>query len=76
MNMSDVEIKDKMKFKPTIKMMNPDMIDYLKEHIDDSNGTVLFLNIMRRLYRSYLDETLSPSESLLEIWYVLKVGNN
>lgn len=41
LTMSDIEIKDKMKFEPTIKMINSDMISYLEKTIPNSHGTVL-----------------------------------
>lgn len=66
--MSDIEIKDKMKFNPTMKMINANMIEYLKVNIADSNGTVLFLNLMKMMHRSFIEENVSPNERILNAW--------
>lgn len=66
--MSDIDIKDKMKFTPTLKMINEDMIKFLHANVPNSEGTVLFLRLIRMMYRSYVEDNVSPQERVLEVW--------
>ena len=71
LTMSDIDIKDKMKFGPTLRMMKKPTIEYLKDNIADSNATALFLDLMRMMYRSYVDEDVMPLERIQDLWYFL-----
>lgn len=71
LSMSDVEIKDKMKFGPTLKWMDATMISYLESNIANSSGTVLFLNLMKLMYTALVEEGISPIERIYDIWCVI-----
>lgn len=68
LTLADIDIRDKMKFRPTLKMIQPEVLIGLEEHIPNSKGTVLFLTIMRRIYKAFLDESLSVKDRVYEIW--------
>lgn len=68
--LSDVEIKDKMKFGPTLKWINPITISYLKSNIAKSAGTVMFLDLMRLMYRGLVEDDIPPLERIHDLWYV------
>lgn len=68
LTMGDVDVKDKMKFGPTLKIMKPETIEFLKANVTESDGTVLFLNIMRQMYRSFVEEDVSPLERVHDVW--------
>ncbi|XP_021709428.1 uncharacterized protein LOC110679341 [Aedes aegypti] len=65
--MSDINLKDKMKFDSTEKLMKLDL-EYFMTHVPNSKGTVLFIDLMRRMYRSF-DKTEHPFlERIEDIW--------
>lgn len=66
--MSDIDLKDKMKFEPSLKMIDYDMICYLEEHVPRSAGTVLLLTVMRKMYRSFVEESIPPLDRVQDIW--------
>lgn len=70
LTMSDIETKDRMKFGPTLKFISNETIQGLEDCIPGSEGTVFYLKMMRRLYRSFMHEDLTPLERVSEIWLV------
>lgn len=68
--MTDVNIKDKMKFGPTLKWINPRTISYLKSNVAESAGTALFLDVMRLMYRSLIEDDIPPIARIHDLWYV------
>lgn len=66
--MSDVELKDKMKFGPTLKFINPDLIEYLKLNVPNSRGTVEFLNLMRCMYEAFIEPGIPMLDRIKNIW--------
>lgn len=65
---SDIDLKDKMKFGPTLKLINPELIAFLEKNVPDSKGTALFLNLMHRMYRSYVETNIPFLERVEDIW--------
>ncbi|XP_055546378.1 uncharacterized protein LOC129730821 [Wyeomyia smithii] len=65
---ADIDLKDKMKLDPTLKMIKEKLINHLEANVQDSKETVLFLKIMRLMFRSYVDEDLSLLERVHAIW--------
>lgn len=68
LTMADIVTKDRMKFGPTLKFIRDETIQCLEDHVPGSDGTVLYLKTMRRLYRSLMVEDLTPLERVFEIW--------
>ncbi|XP_062716164.1 uncharacterized protein LOC134291845 [Aedes albopictus] len=68
LSMSDIDLKDKMKFGPSLKMIDKDMINYLKQHVRQSSGTVLLLNVMRLMHNSFVDENFVPLDRVHDVW--------
>lgn len=53
---------DKMKFDPALKLMAPDLIEHLSEVVQDCNGTVVYLKLMRLLYISFVVKIIFTSK--------------
>lgn len=70
MNPSDLNPADKMKFDPALKLMSPVLVDHLCEIVPGSNGTAVYLRIMRMIYISFVEEQISPTERIRTIWFV------
>lgn len=68
---SDIENHDKMNFNSVQRMSDPKVIELLKQHVDGSDGTIMYLNLMNRVLRSFLDFSLTPLERIYNIWYVV-----
>ncbi|XP_058826771.1 uncharacterized protein LOC131686793 [Topomyia yanbarensis] len=71
MNPSDLNPADKMKFDPTLKLMSPALVDHLREVVPDSKGTAVYLQIMRMIYISFIEDQISPMERICTIWTAL-----
>ncbi|XP_065074604.1 uncharacterized protein LOC135698522 [Ochlerotatus camptorhynchus] len=68
--MSDIDEKDKMKFKPVEKMTEVRVISCLSQ-IPNSNGTATLLRAIGDIMSSYMDEKLSPLQKVYNIWHSL-----
>lgn len=62
---------DKQNFASVLRMCHPRVTNLLKYHVSDSEATVVFLNIMRDVIDSYLDQHISPLERIRKMWYPL-----
>lgn len=67
---SDLNPCDRMKFNPTKKIMKKEVIDYLEQHVQGSNGTVALLRVMSSIYMAFNEENLKPLERIYTIWLV------
>ncbi|XP_053699211.1 uncharacterized protein LOC128746192 [Sabethes cyaneus] len=68
--LSDIDLKDKMKFGPTMKLLNPAVTQCLNENIEGSEGTAVFIDMMGKLYRSYIEKDVTLLERVYNIWVV------
>lgn len=67
---SDIEPKDKMNFKAVQKICDPRVLTILKD-VPESEGTVQYLVLLQRALDSFNSKSLSPTERLYNIWYVV-----
>lgn len=65
---SDLSSQDKMKFKPVEKITQPNVIDQLKSNIPLSDGTAEYLKVCSYGMAAYMNEDLSPTERIYQIW--------
>lgn len=65
--------KDKMNFESVLKICDNRIIDLLKKHVKGSDGTIMYLQIMKHFIDSFMDSTLEPLERVDKIWYALFV---
>lgn len=64
---SDLDQHDKMSVKSFHKIIDPRVIDRLSNH-PGTNATITFITIMKLVYDSYEDSTLSPLDRIKSIW--------
>lgn len=64
---SDLSCKDKMNFRAVEKMCESRVIDNLY-NIVSTEGTVIYLQIIKRILDSYLDKDIAPVERIQLIW--------
>lgn len=65
--MSDIDEKDKMKFKPVEKMTEFKVISCLSQ-VPNSKGTATYLKAIGDIMSSYMDEKQSPLQKVYNIW--------
>lgn len=63
--------KDKQNFDSVLRMTDQNVINLLIQHVRDSSGTPKYLEIMRKIIDSYMDQSLEPLERVYKIWYAL-----
>lgn len=65
----DLSGADKMNFQSVLKISNPRIINLLKAHIPDSDGTQHFLTIINNVLESFLNVHLIPEKRIYKLWY-------
>ena len=68
--MRDINHKDKQNFEAVMRITNPSFLKVLQQ-IPDSQGTVEFLQVLRFVVDSYLDEQITPLERIHKAWYAV-----
>lgn len=58
MTLYDIEPNDRQNFKSAEKVSSSKIIDLLKAHVPDSEGTILYLEMMNSLISAYMDDTI------------------
>lgn len=58
-----------MNFTSVQKITDPKVIALLKEHVNGSGGTILFLKIIDMICRAFLDMSLSHLDRVKYLWY-------
>lgn len=66
-----IENNDKMNFLSVQKISDPKVMMALKEHVEGSAATVMFLNLIDKILRAFLDLSLTPSKRINNMWYAL-----
>lgn len=60
---------DRQNFQSVLKISSPKVIELMRNHVDSSMATVMYLTIMRNFIDSFLDTKLSPLERVQKVWY-------
>lgn len=63
--------KDRQNFSSVLKMCHPRVIELLKVHVKDSDGTIFYLQMMSDVLESYMNNDLTPLQRIRKIWYPL-----
>lgn len=63
--------KDKMNSRSTEKICEQFVIDLLKEHVEGSQGTAAYLQIMRNIHNAFINPTITPLERLYNAFFSL-----
>lgn len=70
---SYISNKDKMNFLSVQKITEPKVLEYLKKHVEGSDGTVMYLKLTNMFLRAFLDRSLTPLDRIRNVWYVVFV---
>lgn len=62
---------DRQNFSSVERMYDQRVIDLMRNHVNGSQGTIQFLQIIRDVVNSYMDRNLTPLQSVRKIWYSL-----
>lgn len=65
---STVRPNDRQNFDSVLKICSENVIDLLR-NVEGSEGTILYLKILDRVMKSFLDLRLSPLERIRHIWF-------
>lgn len=60
---------DRQNFDSVLRICSPAVIALLNENVNGSNGTIMYLNIMKNFIDSFMDIHLTPLERVKRIWY-------
>lgn len=52
-------------------MCDPKVTKLLREHVEGSQATVLYLDMLRNMLEAFLDQSLTPLQRIRKIWYPL-----
>lgn len=62
---------DKQKFDYVLRMCDPKVTKLLADHVEGSQATVLYLDMLRNILEAFLHQSLTPLERVRKIWYPL-----
>lgn len=65
--------KDRQNYESVLKICSTNVIDMLKVNVPNSNGTVMYLKLLRNFIDSFMDIELSPIERVHKLWYSIFV---
>lgn len=60
---------DKQNYESAERMFHKRVTNLLRKSVDDSEGTIKFLEIMRSIKEAFMDELLTPLERVNKAWY-------
>lgn len=64
---------DRQNFSSAERICNPRVIEMLKQHIQKSEGTAFFLQIVRNFIEAFMNRNLTPLDRVKNMWYPLFV---
>lgn len=67
----DVSPEDRQNYASLEKIMDERVLDAMKQHVFDSEATIIFLKICKWITSSYLDIKLKPTERIYRIWHAI-----
>ncbi|CAF2146013.1 unnamed protein product [Rotaria magnacalcarata] len=69
---SDINPKDRQNYNSCIKLISDDVTNLLSNS-EDTNGTVVYLNLLKMIVKAYIDKSTSISERIQSAWCVVFV---
>lgn len=66
---SDLEPKDKQNFLSAEKICSEKTLKCLSDYVPESEGTIMYLRMMRRVLNAFSDTEISSQERIYQIWY-------
>ncbi|XP_058822394.1 uncharacterized protein LOC131683977 isoform X2 [Topomyia yanbarensis] len=71
LTVKDLKPQDKMKFTPTEKIMNEELVKFMEANVPECDGTATILRCMQNIHEVFSNVNLSPLERIFKLWYVL-----
>lgn len=65
--------KDRQNYDSVLKICSPDVIEMMKLNVPNSNGTAMYLQLLRNFIDSFMDTDLSPIDRVYKLWYSIFV---
>lgn len=69
LSIGEIKLEDRMNYKIVEKLIQPRVAHALKEHVLQSEGTVLFLKLLRYTVLAFTDKELIVLQRVRRIWY-------
>lgn len=66
---SDLDRTDRQNIPSALRLCSFEVIKLLRSEIPESEGTAMYLEIMRNIFDSFMKKTLQPLERVQMIWY-------
>lgn len=71
LTLSTLNPKDKQNFRSVLRICDVKVTNLLRDHVNNSEATVQFLNIMRDFIDAFMDTKLTPLQRVRKIWYAV-----
>ncbi|KAK3928931.1 putative UDP-N-acetylglucosamine--peptide N-acetylglucosaminyltransferase SEC [Frankliniella fusca] len=68
LTMSSINVKDKMNFKSAQDLCAKEVSNLLRKEVPGSEGTAVFLDMMRETSAAFLEQSLKPLERINMVW--------
>lgn len=65
--------KDRQNYDSALKICSAEVVDMLKLNVPNSDGTVMYLKLLRNFIDSFMDTELLPIERVRKLWYSIFV---
>lgn len=62
---------DRQNFNSVLKMCSVKVVSLLRGHVKHSQATVIFIQMLRDIVDSYMDQSLKPLQRVRKLWYSL-----
>lgn len=60
---------DRQNFRSVLRMCDPKVIALLKSHVEGSEATVIYLQMMKDIIDAFLDRSLKPLQRVRKMWF-------
>lgn len=64
-----LDAADRQNFDSVLRICNYKVFALLEKHISGSDGTIMFLKIVKNCLDAYMDHSLSPLQRVRKLWY-------
>lgn len=71
LTLSTLNPHDRQNFSSVERMYDQRVIELMRNHVNGSEGTIQFLQIIRDVIGSYMERKLTPLQRIRKIWYSL-----
>lgn len=65
--------RDRQNYDSVLKMCSQEVIDLLKQNVPNSDGTAMYLKLLKNFIDSFMETEISPIERIHKLWYSIFV---